>query len=123
MKGLPPKQCTARAEQILQEQDLCLLLFDVKDSKNIKDLNKKLHVMIEDIYLTFEEYLPRNDLGVPQDFIKGFRIFRGDSGYAAINSIDAISEIQKYQKEKYPEIELYWGIAKDGLDDNGFNFF
>ncbi|MBU2576495.1 MAG: hypothetical protein KKF50_02125 [Nanoarchaeota archaeon] len=120
-KGLSLEQCIKRATSIIQKQNICLLLFEVKDSRNTKDLYEKIQSMTSGINTTFKKYLPKNDLGVPGIFIQGFRVFRGDSAYAGINSVEVISKIQEYQKEKFPEIELYWSIAEDGFDDGRFN--
>ncbi len=122
-KGLPIDECVRRASRYISEQGMCLLLFDVKGSRNFPEsycMEKKLEEMADDINCKFSGYLPENSLAGKLG--KGFSIFRGDSGIGCINSVDAVREISDYQKARYGEISLYWSVAKDSDDREGFSW-
>ncbi len=120
-KGLSIEECVRRAQKYITKQGACLLLFDVKgfSDMSIYLRTKRFNKMVRDLNKTFSDYLPINSLAIltPE---KGFRVGRGDSGLAGICSAEIIPKIVEYQKAKYPELPLYWSVAKDGWDDEGF---
>jgi hypothetical protein len=121
-KVMEIKRYIKKADKIISEQGLCLLLFDVMESKNFKNsykLQEKLKYMCQDFNQKFKTYFPKNNLGALKREERGFQSLLGDSSWAGINSSAVIPDIIKYQNEKYPNIPLYWGIAKDGYDEGG----
>ena len=120
IKGLSIENCVNKAEKLISEYGICLLLFDVKGSSNFKDSNrliKQLFEMMKDLNTKFSDYLPKNKLATLTREERGFECLLGDGSWAGINSSEAVKKIAKYQEENYPHIPLYWGIAKDGFDD------
>jgi len=117
-KGLTVEECVKKARKYIKKYEMCLLWFDVVRSRDFPDATKlvyRLKAMMKDLNYKFSDYLPKNNLAVMIRTEKGFsRLFRFDSSYAAINNAEIILEIVKYQKEQYPDIPLWWGIAKDG---------
>lgn len=121
MKGMSLEECVEKARKFIFKYGSCLLLFNVKNSKKFKDrqeLNYNLFNMMQDLNKKFEEYLPENNLASIRKE-KGFVSLLGDGSWAGITSPGIIAEIINYQKREYPEIPLYWGIAKDGRDEEG----
>ena len=118
-KGTSLKRCISRAEKFISENSICLLLFDVKNSREFKDRNKLQKIikkMMEDLNYQFRNYLPENNLAVFSQKEKGFQKLLGDGSWAGINSPQIILKIVQYQKKTYPQIPLYWNIAKNGYD-------
>jgi hypothetical protein len=115
--------CVAKARKYIDEQGMCLLLFDVKGFKKLPDeLKDKLPAMANDLNSRFRDYFPENSLlGIPGRIDKGFKLIGGDGFAAGINNPDIIPEIRKYQKTKYPDIPVYWGVAKDCYDKKGIS--
>lgn len=121
-KGLSVEDCVSKAEKLISEQGACLLLWDVIGSSNYEDrnkLSKDLFVMMKDFNKKFSKYFPKNSLATLTREEIGFECLLGDGAWAGINSSKVIPEIIEYQKQKYPSIHLYWGIAKDGWDEEG----
>ncbi len=119
MKGMSLEQCINSAREIISQQGKCLLLFDVKDSKSKdrQELGEHLEEMMKDLNQKFQAYFPEHNLAVYSRKEKGFQFLLGDGSWTAINSAEIISLIIKYQREKYPLLILYWGVAKDGYDE------
>lgn len=118
-KGMSLEDCIKISKKLISKRGICLLLFDVKNSKEFKDrneLNKQLKYMMKDLNTKFDVYFPENNLAVYNRKEKGFEILLGDGSWAGINSAEKIKEIIEYQKKTYPDIPLSWGIAKDGWD-------
>ncbi len=117
-KGLTAEECVKKARKYIEKYGICLLVFDVVGSRYSLDpnqLTKELKLMMQSLNRKFYRYFPKNDLAVRSQFEKGFeRIFRGDCACAGINNAEIIPKIIAYQKEKYPDIPLYWAVAKDG---------
>lgn len=124
-QGLSIEECVRRAEKFIELRGMCLLLLDMKESRTIvpeyKGRRDKLTEIVTDLNQSFADYFPQNDLAVLSRIESGFRIFRGDSAMAGINSSDIIPEIIQYQEKNYPEAPLYWSVAEDGYDDEGFS--
>jgi len=121
-KGLSLEECVEKARKFIFKYGSYLLLFDVKNSRKFEDrqkLNGDLVKMMKDLNEKFGEYLPENNLAVPSRKEKGFEVLLGDGSRAGINSPAIAEEIINYQKREYPEIPLYWEIAKDGYDEEG----
>jgi len=121
-KGLSIEECIKRADELISKNGVCLLLWDVKGSRNFEDVNGlsiQLFKMMEDLNKKFSEYFPKNTLATRVREEKGFWGPLGDGAWAGINSSKIIPEIIEYQKQKYPLIPLYWGIAEDGWDEEG----
>jgi hypothetical protein len=121
MKGMSVEECVEKAEKLISKHGICLLLFDVKNSRGFADREKlriNLLNMMKDLNEKFRDYFPENNLTSPTKR-KGFEDLLGDGSWAGIDFPYAIEEIINYQKEAYPKIELYWGIAKDGFDEEG----
>lgn len=123
-KGLSIEECVDKAREYITDQGICLLLFDVKGSRKVKDRNNlqnRLKIMIQDLNFRFSDYFPENSLASPilgaSTNEKGFQVLLGDGSWAGINHADIIPEICDYQKTNYPDIPVYWGVAKDGFDD------
>lgn len=119
-KGLTINGCVRRARKYIAEFGMCLLWFDVQGSRNFPNgfrLHERLTTMMQDLNRKFGKHFPRNNLSVIVRFEKGFQLLHGDSSWTGINNAEIIPEICKYQKEKYPDILLWWGVAKDGYKD------
>ena len=118
-KGMPIGECVKKAEKIISEKGICLLLFDVINSRECEDrsgLNRRINRFMEEINYTFGEYLPENRLATPERRERGFQTLLGDGSWAGINSAEAIPAISDYQKEHFPDLLLYWAVAKNGYD-------
>lgn len=116
-KGLTVSECVKKARKYIKEYGICLLWFDVRGSRrlDLRQLRRRLEAMIKDLNSKFADYFPENDLAVINRSEKGFPgIILGDLSYVGINDAEIIPEIVKYQKEKYPDISFWWGVAKDG---------
>ncbi len=109
-KGLTIEECVRRAEKFIGSQSVCLLLYDIKGSRNF-EVNE---------FIQKSKYMPKNDLDFRGIFKKGFQIYRGDGAVAGINSAEIIPEIVNYQKKMFPDVQLYWSVAKDGFDKEGY---
>jgi len=121
-KGLSIDECVKRADELISKNGVCLLLWDVKGSSKFEDRNKlqiDLFAMMKDLNKKFSEYFPKNTLATMIREEIGFWGPLGDGSWAGINSARIIPEIINYQKENYPNIPLYWGIAEDGWDKEG----
>jgi len=121
-KGLSIEECVDKAREYITDQGICLLLFDVKGSRKVKDQNNlqnRLEIMMQDLNSKFSDYFPENSLAAPTRIEKGFQVLLGDGSWAGINHTDIIPEIYDYQKTNYPDIPVYWGVAKDGFDKEG----
>ncbi|MDD5012517.1 MAG: hypothetical protein PHQ66_02640 [Candidatus Nanoarchaeia archaeon] len=113
------EECVEKARKFVFEYGSCLLFFDVKGSRNFKDrqkLNDDLLIMMEDLNGKFSESFQKNNLAVQSKREKGFATLLGDGSWAGITSPAIVEEIINYQKREYPEIQLYWGVAKDGME-------
>lgn len=112
------EQCVALAKEIIEEQGVCLLAFDIIGSQT--DSPRLAFAgwdMADHLSNLFARYMPHNTLANMVDVQKGFRTV-GDLGYAGINHPDAVREIIKYCTFAYPEIPLRWGVGLDGWDRN-----
>ncbi len=121
-KGLTIDECVKKAGMYISKYGMCLLLFDVKGSKDFPDkrqLIEKLLVMMKDLNAEFGDYFPENDLAVESRKEKGFCCLLGDASWAGINNAEIIPKIIEYQENKYSDIPVYWGVAKDGYDKEG----
>ena len=121
-KGLTIEECVKKAEKFIESQGVCLLLYDIKGSRNfeINEFIQKRAEIQESLNNKFSKYMPKNDLDFRGIFKKGFQLQRGDAAVAGINSAEIIPEIVKYQKEMFPDVQLYWSVAKDGFDKKGY---
>jgi len=121
MKGMTLEECVDKAREYIAANGTCLFLFDVKGSKNFdpRGLMDRLRSMMEDLNSQFAQYLPENDLAVYERKETGFVFILGDASWAGINTADVIPTIVEYQQQHYPDIPLYWGVAKDGYDREG----
>jgi|SaaInlStandDraft_4_1057021.scaffolds.fasta_scaffold38759_3 hypothetical protein len=118
-KGMSLDECIENATKLISKNDICLLLFDVIDSRNFDDrakLQLDLFDMLNDLNGKFGEYFPEHNIVVYTRVERGFECLLGDSSWAGINSAEVIPKIIEYQKEEYPNIPLYWSIAKDSYD-------
>ena len=64
-KGLSIEECIKRADELISKNGVCLLLWDVKGSRNFEDVNGlsiQLFKMMEDLNKKFSEYFPKNTL-------------------------------------------------------------
>ncbi len=116
-RGLTVEGCVVKAKKYISKYRMCLLIFDVKGSRDFPDkrwLIRKLKSMMEDLNSEFGDYFPKNNLATISRTEKGFYFLHGDSSWVGINNAEIIPEIIKYQKEKYPEVPVYWAVAKDG---------
>ena len=122
-KGLSIEECVSKARGYISEQGICLLIFDVKGSRNYPDrqkLQERLKEMIKMLNFKYSIFMPENSL-LKEHKTKGFQFVAGDSCAAAINSADAIYEIERCQRKWYPDIPLYWAVAKDSYDEQGMS--
>ena len=111
------EECVSEASRLISKNGVCLLSFDVVDSRNSPDraqLQLDLFDLAADLNKEFEEYLPENDLAIYTVMEKGFKSFLGDQSWAGISSTEIIPEIIEYQKQHYPHILLYWEVVEDG---------
>ncbi|MBN2459386.1 hypothetical protein JXB28_03820 [Candidatus Woesearchaeota archaeon] len=123
-KGLSLEQCIRRAEEYVADLGVCVLAMDVKGSATHLEeegnrYTKRLARMVSDLNHVFEKYLPFSKI-IAGNEERGFKIIRGDQVIGAINYAGAIKKIYDYQKEHYPDIDLYWTVAKDGWDEKAF---
>lgn len=119
-QGLSLDKCVEKAKEYIKQQGICLLLFDVCNSRNYSDrqkLSAQLQKMMAEINREFSEYFPINNLAVLVRQEKGFQCLLGDGSWAGINSEQVIPLIWKFQEENYPDIHLYWAVARDGFDN------
>ncbi|HPS40766.1 MAG TPA: hypothetical protein PLQ50_02040 [Candidatus Woesebacteria bacterium] len=119
IKGLPIEECVAKAQKYIEENGVCLFLFDVKESKKYPDrqaLQKKLFLLIQDLNQQFAQYFPENSLATCTRKEKGFCNLLGDGSWVGINDALVIPMIANYVKENYPDLSLYYGVAKNGYD-------
>jgi hypothetical protein len=118
-KGMSLDLCVKLAEDYIAHQGMCLLLFDVKESRKFEHpakLMQRLSSMMEDLNQKFEPYFPEHNLAACSRKEKGFQFLLGDGSWTAINSASIIPKIINYQSKNYPNIPLYWAVAKDGYD-------
>jgi len=123
-KGLTVEECVKKARKYIKKYGTCLLWFDVVRSRDFSDTTKlvmRLKVMMQDLNHKFGKYFPKNNLAVIFRTEKGFQVLHGDCSWAGINNAEIIPEIIRYQKEKYPDIPLWWGVAKDGYKDEDWD--
>ena len=109
------------AHKYIEENGICLLLFDVINSRKLScedryDLQKRLKTMISDLNSEFSDYFPIHDIAVFGRYEKGFEYLLGDGSWCGISNSEVIPEIITYQKTKYSDVNLKWGVAKDGYD-------
>ena len=118
-KGMSLVECVKYADEFISENGECLLLFDVNGFRkmNIPECYVEMERMMKDFNDRFSEYFPENRLATPTRKEKGFEILVGDSSWAGINSSEVIPKIIEYQRRIYSNIPLYWGVAKDGFDN------
>lgn len=119
-KGMSVDECIQNVENFIGSRGACLLLFDVRGSRNFenpKNLVDILSQMMKDINQKFGKYFPEHELAAYSRKEKGFQFLLGDGSWTGINSANIIGEIVDYQMKNYPNIHLYWGVAKDGYDD------
>ena len=123
-KGLTTDECVKKARNYIKKYGQCLLWFDVVRSRDFPDatrLVQRLKAMMKGLNYKFGKHFPKNHLAVIFRTEKGFQILFGDCSWAGINNAEIIPEIIKYQKEKYPDISLWWGIAKDGYKEEDWD--
>ncbi len=111
--------CVSKAKEFISENKVCLLLFDMVGSSKIKDkkgLVNRLSSMMKDLNETFKDYFPEHELAVYTRKERGFPFLLGDGSWTGINSAEIIPKIIEYQKKNYPDIPLYWAVARDGYD-------
>lgn len=118
-KGLTIDECVKKARKYIKKYGACLLWFDVVGSRRFSDphwLRHRLETMMKDVNSKFSDYFLETDLAIAGRVEKGFQTLRpgDDSSWAGINNAEIIPEIIEYQKEKYSDIPVYWGVAKDG---------
>ncbi len=121
VKEEPLEKIVKDAQEFIAERGVCLLLFDVNHSRYHPDrygLQEKLLKMMDDLNHEFDAYFPKHDLAIRSRKEKGFEYLLGDGSWAGVNSADVIPEIIEYQRTHYPDIDLRWGVARDGYDDS-----
>lgn len=121
--ALTPERAVSEAERIIAENGVCLFIVDlVGSSKHWNDASYKgfelLETFLKEISKEFAEYLPENTLanGSRKTEI-GFEGRLGDAGWGGINDAKVIPLIIKFKEEKYPELELHYGVSEDGWGD------
>lgn len=121
-KGIDIEACIKKANEIIEQNGLCLFLMDVKGSKQIdnrQELNTNLESLIRELNTEFDRYFPENNLATSTRTEKGFPFLFGDGTWAAINSSEVVSQIIDYSAKNYPEINFYYNVAEDGYDNSG----
>jgi len=124
-KGLSIDECVRRAEKLIAQQGICVLAMDVKGSyehlqSNAELFSERLYHLVSDLNSRFREYLPENKI-ITCDEEQGFKRIRGDQIIGGVNSAKAVKLIYDYLTENYADLPMYWSIAKDGWDDEGFS--
>jgi len=121
-KGISIEACIKKANELIEQNGLCLFLMDVKGSKQIdnrRELNTQLESLIQELNIEFDRYFPENNLATSTRTEKGFPFLFGDGAWAAINNSEVIPQIIDYSAKNYPEIDFYYNVAEDGYDNNG----
>jgi len=118
-KGMSLEDCVKTADRFISQEGLCLLLFDVVNSRKHSDrryLNDRLKEMMADFNDTFADYFPLHDIAVRGRYEKGFQHLLGDGSWAGINSLEVIPKIMDYHSKNY-EFALWWNVARNGYDE------
>lgn len=121
-KGISIEACVEKAKPIIERNGSCLLLIDVKNSKQHLDraeLQKQLESLIQELNVDFDQYFPENNLATPTRTEKGFPFLFGDGAWTAINDSIVITQIADHLATNYPEIEFHFNVAEDGYDNSG----
>lgn len=124
-KGMSIDECVSKAQEYISINGQCLLLFDMIGSKKYDSyetrnpLQKRLIAMTKDITEKFSDNFPLSNINCLVRYEKGFEFLLGDGSWAAIDDASVIPKIAEYQKEKYPDIPLRWGVAIDGFHEEG----
>jgi hypothetical protein len=123
-KGLTVEECIKKARKYIKKYGVCLLWFDVVRSRDFPDATKlvqRLKAAMKSLNYKFGKHFPKNNLAVMFRAEKGFQVLHGDCSWVGIDNAEIIPEIIRYQKEKYPDIPLWWGVAKDGYKDEDWD--
>jgi hypothetical protein len=120
VKGMNLEECTQKAENYISKNGLCLLGFDLVNSRDYdsKQMVLSLIELRKDLNSKFKKYFIKNKLRNGGDVDYGFVCVRGDSSCAGINSSLAVRDISNYVAEKYKKLRFYWAIGKDGWDES-----
>ena len=121
-KGISVEACIKRANELIEQNGLCLFLMDTKGSRqlaNRQNLNEQLESLIEELNTEFGNYFPENNLATSTRTEKGFPFLFGDGAWAAINNSEVIPKIIDYSTNNYPELDFYYNVAEDGYDNYG----
>lgn len=73
-------ECVQNAEIFIRDQGVCLLLFDVKGSRNFEnsnDLVTRLLGMMKDLNIRFKDNFPEHNLAVNSRIECGFQYLLG----------------------------------------------
>lgn len=120
-KGITIEECVDKANKLISENGICLLLFDVQGSKKYIDrqeLQTKLINLIHELNIVFDEYFPENTLATQSRLEKGFFNLLGDGSWVGINNSEVIPMVANYVHENYSNISLNYDVAKDGYDED-----
>ena len=121
-KSISIEQCILKAQKYIDEQGVCLFLYDVKGSKKYspidrQSLQKNLIKIKNELNIKFSEYFPTNTLRCLVEEDTGATIMGGDGCLIGINNAEVIPKIVDYLKENCPEASFHYNVAKDGWDD------
>lgn len=118
-KGISVSKCVDKAQKYIEDNGVCLFLFDVKGSKKYEDrqlLQSKLKDLISDMNIEFDQYFPKNNLATETREEKGFYGLLGDGSWVGINNSEVIPKMVEFMKEKLPGVSFHFNVAKDGHD-------
>jgi len=121
-KGIPIEACIEKARQLIEQNGICLFIFDVKRSGSFSNrhaLQISLESLLQGLNTEFDEFFPEHSIAVSTRTEKGFAHLLGDGSWAGINSSEVIPRIVSYSESHYPEISFHYNVAKDGYDEDG----
>lgn len=124
MGALTRDECISRAQRYISEAGMCLLIMDIVHSRSYPQRDSKhnpisrLMELAEELNSRFADHLPENSLTVGESRIdRGFQVQLGDAMWGAIDSAAIIPEIFALIDDRYADLELHYGVARDGWDE------
>lgn len=122
--ALTREECISRAQRYISEAGMCLLIMDIVRSRSYSQGGSqhnpinRLMELAEELNGRFADHLPENSLTVGESRVdQGFQVQLGDAMWGAIDSAAIIPDIFALIDESYADLELHYGVARDGWDE------